>query len=436
MRRILMGLFAIVSLFAATQAQAGEDALKKKLAELNNLTGADATQAALKSLIDDKKLAHALADFALPDAKKKSLSYNGALVLALIAAEKKDMKTSEVYFRVCMDQAAKVQSFNKLKQAYGLPIDLYYESKQYTDATRICKELLELNTEDGKERVVIPTIATPFGGVGFGEKSDGFHLTERLRGQVFEIYVKATAKQGKYDQALKLVDGLLKRNDNDWIDLHLKGWVYKEAGKMAEAAAVYEDVMKQVAKDTRRFDRERREAFIEQFRYEVSNFYIELKQIDRAIGHLETLVKQYSDNAVYANDLGYILADNEMKLDEAEKLIRKAIDLDRERRKKSKKFDPKTDHDPGAYLDSLGWVLFKQKKNQEAKDWLIKALTDKSAQHIEIYDHLGDVYIALGEREAAIRTYEQGLKAVTESRRDQALKAAVEKKLEKLKGTK
>lgn len=421
--------------WSSPAAQAGSDALKKKLAELQGLTGDDSTQAALKTLIDDKKHAHALLEHALPDAKKKNLSYNTALVLALIAADKKDMKTAEVFFRVCMDQGAKLQSVRKLKQAYGLPIDLYYESKQYADAVRICKELLELNTDDGKDRKVIRTMVTPFGTVGFREGQEGFQTAQELRPQVFEVYVKATAKQGKYDQALKLVDGLIKRNNDDWIDMHLKGWVLKEAGKVADAATLYEDIIKQVAKDDR-FNQKKREEFIDQFRYEVSNFYIELKQIDKAVANLEALAKSNPDNPVFANDLGYILADNDMRLEDAEKLIRKALDLDRERRKKSKNFDPKTDHDPGAYLDSLGWVLFKQKRTKEAKVWLIKALEDKSAQHIEIYDHLGDVLIALGEREAAIRAYEDGLKHATDSRRDQTLKVSVEKKLAKLKGSK
>ena len=125
-----------------------------------------------------------------------------------------------------------------------------------------------------------------------------------------------------------------------------------------------------------------------------------------------------------------------MKLEEAEKLIRKALELDKALRTKSPKFDPKTDHDKGAYLDSLGWVLFKKKKNEEAKDFLIKALEDKSAQHIEIYDHLADVYMAMGEREMAIKTWQKGLEHVTETRRDQDRKAEVERKLAKAKDSK
>ncbi len=417
-----------------TGAHAGEDALQKALTELNRVTGDAPRQNALKALLDNKKHAQELRQFALPAAKKKELSYNAALVLALTAAEQKDMKAAEVFFRVCMDHGAKLQSFEKLRQAYGLPIELYFENKQYADAARICKELLELNTDDGKDRAVIRTMTGTFGAVGFREEEDGFNTAQQLRPYIFEIYVKATAKQGKIEQAIKLVDGIIKKND-DWIDRQLKGWVLKEAGMLEDAAGVYEDVIKQVGKDTR-LNQKQKDKFIKDFRYDVSNVYIEMKKIDKATEHLEFLLKKFPDNPVYYNDLGYILADNEMRLEEAEKMIRKALDLHRDIRKKQPDFDPKLDQDSGAFMDSLGWVLFKQKKTKEAKDWLIKALEDKSAQHIEIYDHLGDVHMALGEREAAIRVYEEGLKHVTDSRRDQGLKGIVEKKLAKLKGAK
>lgn len=430
-RFALLVVGALSLTLSATWANAGEDALKKALSRLNQVTGDDPRQSALKTLLDDKKHAQELRQFALAAAKKKELTYNAALVLGLSAAEQKDMKAAEVFFRVCMDQGAKLQSFEKLRQAYGLPIELYYENKQYADAARICKELLELNTDDGKDRVVIRTMTGNFGDVGFREEEDGFNTAQQLRPYVLEIYIKATTKQGKFDQAIKLVDGMLKKND-DWIDRQLKGWVLKEAGKLEDAASIYEGVIKEVTKD-QRLKGKQKDKYIDQFRYDVSNVYIELKQIDKASGHLEYLVKRHPENPIFLNDLGYIWADNELKLEEAEKMIRKAIDLDRERRKKSPDFDPKTDQDSGAYLDSLGWVMFKQKKHQEAKDWLVKALEDKSAQHIEIYDHLGDVYMALKDPPAALRTYEEGLKHVTESRRDLALKAAVEKKIEKLK---
>src|SRR5437588_1169270 len=103
------------------------------------------------------------------------------------------------------------------------------------------------------------------------------------------------------------------------------------------------------------------------------------------------LVKQKPNEPGYYNDLGYILADHNMRLEEAEKLVRKALELDKERRAKSPAFNAKTDHDNGAYLDSLGWVLFKKKQYGEARKYLELAVEDQNAKHIEIYDHLGDV---------------------------------------------
>lgn len=291
MARKLIGIFVFaVILLAGSTLHAGEEAMKKALAELDRVTGDDPTQVALLDLLDKKKFAKELVDYALPAAKKKELSYNAALILGLAAADQKDMKTSEVFFRVCMNQAVKLQSFRKLQQAYGEPIDLYYRNKQYGDAARICKELLEMNTDDGKDRVVIGTMVDRFGEVGFREEQDGFNTAQRLRPQVFDIYVKATAKQGKYDQAIKLVDGAIKRSD-DWRDRQLKGWVLKEANRLPEAAAVYEGVIKEIASDER-YTQKGKDLFIKQFRYDVSNVYIELKKIDRASEHLEYLLKK------------------------------------------------------------------------------------------------------------------------------------------------
>ncbi len=432
----LLLVTASVALFMSTNhhAGAGGKDFAKELVHLNALTGTDATRGALKMLVDDPKQTKALLAYAAPLAKKGELSYNAALVFGLTAAEMKDMKSAEVFFRVCMDRAVKLQSFEKMKQSYGLLIELNFDYKNYADASRLCRELLELNTEDGKQRLVIRMMVDRFGQLEFREPQDSFDTAQRLRPYVYEIYIKSTTKQGKFDQAIKLVDGLLKKN-NDWIDRHLKGWVLREAGKFADAATVYEDVIKQVT-DDRRLEPEEKDIYIERFRYEVSNVYVDLKQIDRASEHLEYLVKKRPNDPVFYNDLGFVWADNNMKLEEAEKLIRKALELDRERRQQRKGFDPKTDHDNGAYLDSLGWVLFKQKKNDEAKKWLIKALEDKNAQHIEIYDHLGDVHIASGERDLAIKAWQKGLEVVTDNRRDQERKVSVERKIEKAKAQK
>src|SRR5262249_30128178 len=116
-----------------------------------------------------------------------------------------------------------------------------------------------------------------------------------------------------------------------------------------------------------------------------------------------------------------------------EKLIRQAIDKDREARKKLAKEKPELakelEKDNAAYLDSLGWVLFKQKKYAEAKKFLQDALEQEEGRHLEIYDHLGDCLLKLGEKSAAIDAWKKGIDTAVESRRDKIRKAEVEKKI-------
>ena len=60
----------------------------------------------------------------------------------------------------------------------------------------------------------------------------------------------------------------------------------------------------------------------------------------------------------------------------------------------------------GAYLDSLGWVYFKQDKLAEAEDALSEAVT-RERHDPTIFDHLGDVYFKRGKVDLAATQWEQ-----------------------------
>ena len=148
-------------------------------------------------------------------------------------------------------------------------------------------------------------------------------------------------------------------------------------------------------------------------RYFLSGVYVDLKKIDKAAEQLKTLLEMKPDDPTYNNDLGYIWADHDMNLDEAEKLIRKALERGPQGAQGQEgELKPEEDKDNAAYLDSLGWVLYKQKKYKEAKKALEEAVKDKEGQHIEILDHLGDVHKAPGEKTEAIAAWKKGIETV------------------------
>lgn len=428
---MVLALLANPSMAAQTgPKEGGPTGAAKTLEDLNKVTGTTPLQGALDGLLKDKDETKKLLNEATPLVKgnKVGLTYNAALVLALAAADQKDLSGAEVFFRVCMDKAAKLQSPDRLLQSYGGLIEILYDNKKYGESARVCRELLELKTDDGKPRTVLVPYVTKFGEVDYNEQ-EAFDTGKRLRPAVHKLLIQALSKQGKHEEALKLADNLVKASDH-WLEHALKGWIHREAGQFTEAAKIYEDVIERANKD-KTLEPEEREAYTERYRYVLSNIYVDLKQIDKAVGQLRDLLAKKPDDPGYNNDLGYIMADHDMKLDEAEKLIRNALELDRKRRKANPKLDPEDDFDNGAYLDSLGWVLFKQKKFKEARDVLLDAVKDKRAQHIEIFDHLGDVQFALGDREAALSAWRKGLEVVGEGQREAERKTAVEKKIEK-----
>ncbi len=82
------------------------------------------------------------------------------------------------------------------------------------------------------------------------------------------------------------------------------------------------------------------------------------------------------------------------------------------------------------------YVLYKKKKYQEAKVPLLKAVADEDGKHIEIYDHLGDIHMALGEKAEAIAIWKKALELKLEQKREKEIKTKVEKKLKEASGDK
>jgi tetratricopeptide (TPR) repeat protein len=108
--------------------------------------------------------------------------------------------------------------------------------------------------------------------------------------------------------------------------------------------------------------------------------YLELNQIEKAKEDFRKILGIEPNHDGALNSLAYMYAEESRNLDEALKMVKKAIDL-----------DPSN----GAYYDTLGWVLFKQGFHAESLMALEKAqtyITDPI-----IYDHMGDVYKASNE---------------------------------------
>jgi tetratricopeptide (TPR) repeat protein len=117
------------------------------------------------------------------------------------------------------------------------------------------------------------------------------------------------------------------------------------------------------------------------------------KKMDASEAEFRKVLAMNPNHAGALNYLGYMLVDHGVKVDEATKMIQKAVEIDPEN---------------GAYLDSLGWAFYQQGKFNEAETLLIRAL-DRIGQDPTVHDHLADVYLKLGKTKEAISQWQASL---------------------------
>jgi tetratricopeptide (TPR) repeat protein len=403
--QLIFGLAAVALVVAASRGPA-EDSVRKQVLQLNDITGKDAITGKILELIKDKPAVKKMVAEAAAMAKEKDqpFNFNGAYILAKASYATKDFDNSLAFYKICADQAGKLRSGQKLVDVYDGLITLFLDNKKYDDAVKACREFIELK--------------------GGGES------VERVKPFVMEQMILALARQGKHEVALKLTDELVEKDEGGWYFVRLKAEVLREAGKLDESVGAFEDAIERLGKS--KLDDETRDKYIDRCRYVMSGVFTDLDQIDKAAEQLRKLLKSNPESSTYNNDLGYVLADHNKDLDEAEKLVRKALELDKAERAKLKEkglIDADEDKDNAAYLDSLGWVLYKKKGYAEAKKYLIEASQTDEGKHVEIYDHLADVHLALGEKAEAVAVWQKALDLENVSKRDEARKETIKKKI-------
>jgi len=118
---------------------------------------------------------------------------------------------------------------------------------------------------------------------------------------------------------------------------------------------------------------------------------------------------RFPDDARVLNFLGYLLADANRELTEAEQLVGRAIELE---------------PDNGAFIDSMGWVYYRQGRLADARRELERAVSLTGGDAV-VREHLGDVYRGLGLPDLARDQYRRALAADTGNSR-------VKNKLQKL----
>lgn len=337
----------------------------------------------IKLLAQDKEFLKKVAEAAKKreDADKRPLQHFYAnMIIARAASEAKAIDLAvEFYKRCAQDRPDRVELDLEL-------INVLWSNERYQEVVDYCREALK-------------------------QKPDEFDLSDYL--------ARGLEMTGKTDEAVKVIDKLIEKlPDRDAIvnaQLVL-AWIHQHARNWEQAVAACNRVLNDFPGNRQ----------IPAARYMLASIHA-LKG-DNAAAEKELLKLVEADGeslspsiiAAANNDLGYLWADEGRNLDRAEEMIRKAVAI-----------APNN----SAYLDSLGWVLFKKKRYPEAVEYLKKAVEMEEASDPVLWDHLGDAYLQVDDFAQATAAWEKAIAGYKKDPKGQNAekRKQVEQKLELLK---
>jgi tetratricopeptide (TPR) repeat protein len=294
------------------------------------------------------------------------LSYQTRMAFATLASRLNQLDLAEQLYRSCLDQPGlgETEVYTGLLRVLAL-------SHKYEAVVKICRE--------------------------------GLDKAQRTNRVLFHLELAyALMNLNRTEEALESAE-LAVNEANAGNRLQCRR---SRAGLLAQAEK-YEEAIAECQALLREYNQP---GEVREIRHTLSSIYSAARQPRQSEEQLRLLLEGDPEDATANNDLGYLWADQNVRLEEAERLIRKALELDKRQRTSGTAVGVDSDQDNAAYVDSLGWVLFRRGKLEEARRQLEKASGLPGGDDDPVvWDHLGDVQFRLGRRSQAAQAWKKAL---------------------------
>lgn len=123
----------------------------------------------------------------------------------------------------------------------------------------------------------------------------------------------------------------------------------------------------------------------------LGDIYNSTKEYKLSDENFDKALKLDPENPTTLNNYAYYLSERNERLDDAKKMSEKSLELV---------------PDMPTFLDTYGWILYKKGDYKKAKDYIEKAIEkEDEAASATLWDHLGDVYNALKNKEKALECW-------------------------------
>lgn len=233
-------------------------------------------------------------------------------------------------------------------------------------------------------------------------------IGRRQRGEVLYYLSGALALNKEFDKALSAAEQAARLSRRIPAIQLRPAWVHYLAEHWEEADQAYREFLEDYDDGQSPAVREA----VREAKMTLSNVSIYRENYEQAMEWLEQILDEYPDDVGALNDLGYLWADQGIHLERALRMARKALEAEPENI---------------AYLDSVGWALYRLGRYDQAVQELQKAASADEPDPI-ILDHLGDALRQLGDVAQARKVWQRALALLQDDQDKQ--KKTIQSKLE------
>jgi tetratricopeptide (TPR) repeat protein len=341
-----------------------------------DFSGASVLKANL--LYDQGKLKEAI-QFSANAFDKFSSDHNLGRIYASMLVEDKQLDKAEEVFQSLIDQYPQAPS---LKLSLGL---VQLENHKIEKAKKQFQDLLDADLHPNEAHFYLGRIADQQKDYDDAIK----HYKQIKDGSNYDAAIERIsfllAQQEKTDEMIAYLSELRAKDDKR------KKMLWLLEVKLLSLVQAKEKMMASLNKAINDFPEDDQLLYARAMNLDAQGDLVAME------ADLRKILEHKPDNAIALNALGYTLADKTERYPEAFLLIQKAHTLEPE--------NP-------AILDSLGWVLFKLNKREEALIYLLKAF--QGYQDGEVAAHLGEVLWSLNQKTEAFEVWLNVLKKYPE----------------------
>lgn len=196
--------------------------------------------------------------------------------------------------------------------------------------------------------------------------------------QVYLLVGVTYFQRNKIQEAKTALEKGLVRFPNDFDFLNLMGNIEQQLGNASNALVYYEKAKEQNPDDVNNL-------------VALAGLYETFKRYKESNAAYDKVLSIDPDNALALNNYAYYLSVRGERLNDALEMSKRSL---------------QDNSDNASYLDTYGWILYKLKNYEDARDYILKSLKVNGNSAV-VNDHLGDIYDAMGDRPNAMKYWKK-----------------------------